>query len=349
MLKNINKIIFSIIFLLSCSGGGSSPASPDDGSDNNGGGGDSYVFPNATNFDRENQIEIISWNIQTFPQLNTTSDYVKSLLESWNADIYVFQEMGDNNTLISMINAMPEYSYVLSSETSNWDFALVYKTANSDCTACGTVTYNSHNELWADTPNSNDNDNDYENNALYQFASRPPMENYLTWTNGTKSVDLYVTNIHYKCCGDGDLDITDKGAESTRRHYASTLLRDHIMNNRQGDYVVLAGDFNNIGDEQSILNPSIAPLTDPDQNSNYFKMVDEYVFAQSSSTWSWQGWRSSFGAAHLDHIIINQPLFQFESVSDGGIINMLNETGMSNYDIDDKLSDHQPSYYRFYP
>ena len=59
--------------------------------DNNGNTGDSYVFPNATNFDRENQIEIISWNIQTFPQLNTTADYVKSLLESWNADIYVLQ------------------------------------------------------------------------------------------------------------------------------------------------------------------------------------------------------------------------------------------------------------------
>ena len=92
MLKNINKILLSIIFLLSCSGGGSSPASPDDGSDNNGNTGDSYVFPNATNFDRENQIEIISWNIQTFPQLNTTADYVKSLLESWNADIYVYKK-----------------------------------------------------------------------------------------------------------------------------------------------------------------------------------------------------------------------------------------------------------------
>ena len=45
--------------------------------------------------------------------------------------------MGDNNTLISMVNAMPEYSYMLSSETSNWDFALVYKTANSDCATCG--------------------------------------------------------------------------------------------------------------------------------------------------------------------------------------------------------------------
>ena len=138
--------------------------------------------------------------------------------------------MGDNNTLISMINAMPEYSYVLSSETSNWDFALVYKTANSDCTACGTVTYNSHNELWADTPNSNDNDDDYENNALYQFASRPPMENYLTWTNGTKSVDLYVTNIHYKCCGDGDLDITDKWILSSLN---KTILK---VNNSYSDY-----------------------------------------------------------------------------------------------------------------
>ena len=206
--------------------------------------------------------------------------------------------MGDNNTLISMVNAMPEYSYMLSSETSNWDFALVYKTANSDCASCGTVTYNSHNELWADTPNSNDNDDDYTNNALYQFASRPPMENYLTWTNGTKSVDLYVTNIHYKCCGDGELDITDKGAESTRRHYASTLLRDHIMNNRQGDYVVLAGDFNNVG-EQSILNPSVAPLTDPDQNSDYFKMVDEYVFAQNSSTGLGKD-----GEVHLVHRIL---------------------------------------------
>ena len=34
-------------------------------------------------------------------------------------------------------------------------------------------------------------------------------------------------------------------------------------------YVMIVGDFNNIG-EQSISNPSISPLTDPDLNSNYF-------------------------------------------------------------------------------
>ena len=112
---------------------------------------------------------------------------------------------------------------------------------------------------------------------------------------------------------------------------------------------VLIIDALNIYLRAYISNPSIAPLTDPDINSNYFKMADENVFYQDNSNWSWQGWRSSFAASHLDHVIINQPLFQFESVSTAGIIDMLTETGMSAYDIDDKLSDHKPSYFRFYP
>ena len=348
MFQITNKFLFLTIFLMSCSGGGGSSTGPDDGSDGSDTGGDSYTFANATNFDQENQIEVISWNIQTFPQLSTTPNYVKSLLETWNADIYLFQEIIDKNTLINMVNLMPEYSYVISGETSNMHFALVYKNANSDCSACGIVNFNYSNELWSDTANYNDNDDDPTNNAKYQFASRPPMENFVTWTNGTKSVDLYLIDIHYKCCGDNTLDLSNKGSETTRRHYASTLLRDYVINQRANDYVMIAGDFNNIG-EQSISNPSIAPLTNPDINSNYFKMADEYIFDQSNSTWSWQGWRSSFAPSHLDHVIISQPLFQFESVSNSGIIDMLTETGMSAYDIDDKLSDHKPSYFRFYP
>ena len=123
---------------MNCSGGGGSSTGPDDGSGGSDtGGGDSYTFANATNFDKENQIEVISWNIQTFPQIGTTPNYVKSLLETWNADIYLFQEIIDKNTLINMVNSMPEYSYVISGETSNMHFALVYKSANSDCSACG--------------------------------------------------------------------------------------------------------------------------------------------------------------------------------------------------------------------
>ena len=153
MFQITNKFLFIIIFVMGCAGSGGSPTGPDDSGT---GGGDSYIFANATNFDKENQIEIISWNIQTFPQLSTTPNYVKSLLETWNADIYLFQEIIEKNTLINMVNLMPEYSYVISGETSFMHFALVYKNANSDCSSCGTVTFNYSNELWSDTPNYND-------------------------------------------------------------------------------------------------------------------------------------------------------------------------------------------------
>ena len=341
MLKNINKIIFIIVFLFSCSGGSSSPAGPDDGSDNNGNTGDSYVFRNATNLDQLNQIEIVTWNIRQFPQHSTTTSYVKNLLEAWNADIYLFQEISSESELINMVNSMNDYSYVVDDESGNLGFALVYKNS--------TITFNSKNELWADTPNSNDGDSDYENNAQYQFASRPPMENYITWTDGTKSMDLYVIDVHYKCCGDDTYDSSDPGDETTRRHHASLLLTDYIINNRSTDNVIIAGDFNNVGD-QSVTNPTISPFTDPNiASSTSFSMVDQDIMTGPSSGYSWQGWTSSYSPAHFDHIIINQPLFQYEQTATMGVIDTPTETNTPPNTVDGRISDHQPVFLLFYP
>ena len=341
MLKNINKIIFIIVFLFSCSGGSSSPTGPDDGSVNIGNTGDSYVFPNATNLDQLNQIEIVTWNIRQFPQHSTTTSYVKSLLEAWNADIYLFQEISSESELINMVNSMNDYSYVVDDESGNLGFALVYKNS--------TITFNSKNELWADTPNSNDGDSDYENNAQYQFASRPPMENYITWTDGTKSMDLYVIDVHYKCCGDDTYDSSDPGDETTRRHHASLLLTDYIINNRSTDNVIIAGDFNNVGD-QSVTNPTISPFTDPNiASSTSFSMVDQDIMTGPSSGYSWQGWTSSYSPAHFDHIIINQPLFQYEQTATMGVIDTPTETNTTQNTVDGRISDHQPVFLLFYP
>ena len=188
MAQLTNKLfIVLLLAIIACGGGGSSPTEtdPGDGNETN-----PYEFPNSTIFVQLNQIEIVTWNIRQFPQHSTTKSYVKSLLEVWNADIYLFQEISSESELISMVNSMADYSYVVDDESGNLGFALVYKNS--------TVTFNSKNELWSDTPNSNDGDSDYENNAQYQFASRPPMENYITWTDGTKSMDLYVIDVHYK-------------------------------------------------------------------------------------------------------------------------------------------------------
>ena len=103
MIKSLNKYLLLIIFILACSGGGSSPTVH--GDDN--GGGDStnpYEFPNAVDYGLSNQVEIVTWNIRQFPQHSSTKDYVKNLLEKWNADIYFFQEIRSESELISMVN-----------------------------------------------------------------------------------------------------------------------------------------------------------------------------------------------------------------------------------------------------
>ena len=148
----INRLFILLLILVACGGGGSSPTEtdPGDGNETN-----PYEFPNATNLDQPSQIEIVTWNIRQFPQHSTTKSYVQSLLEAWNADIYLFQEISSESELINMVNSMNDYSYVVDEESGNLGFALVYKNS--------TITFNSKNELWADTPNSNDGDSDYEN------------------------------------------------------------------------------------------------------------------------------------------------------------------------------------------
>ena len=330
-----------ILFIISCSGvGESSPTDPD-----NGNGGDTsnpYELPNAVNYNIANQVEVVTWNIREFPQHSTSVDYVKNLLEKWNADIYFFQEINSESSLITMVNSMPNYSYVVDEESGNLGFALVYKNEY--------ITYNSKNELWADTANNDDGDSDYENNAAYQFADRPPMESYLTWTDGTKSIDLYVIGVHYKCCGDDSYDASDTGDETTRRHHASLLLTDYIINNRSNDNVIVLGDFNNTG-SQSIVNPTLSPFTDQNNydSATSFKMTDLSILQGPATGYSWQGWTSSYSAAHFDHIIINQSMFTVDATSATSVIALPTETGLSNSNVSNRISDHQPVMYRFYP
>jgi endonuclease/exonuclease/phosphatase family metal-dependent hydrolase len=340
-MEKLLRNILIIFFIISCSGGGeSSPTDPD-----NGNGGDTtnpYELPNAVNYNIANQVEVVTWNIRQFPQHSTSVDYVKNLLEKWNADIYFFQEINSESSLITMVNSMPNYSYVVDEESGNLGFALVYKNEY--------ITYNSKNELWADTANNDDGDSDYENNAAYQFADRPPMENYLTWTDGTKSIDLYVIGVHYKCCGDDSYDASDTGDETTRRHHASLLLTDYIINNRSNDNVIVLGDFNNTG-SQSIVNPTLSPFTDQNNydSATSFKMTDLSILQGPATGYSWQGWTSSYSAAHFDHIIINQSMFTVDATSATSVIALPTETGLSNSNVSNRISDHQPVMYRFYP
>jgi len=335
-----NKFItylFLLIFVISCSGGGDSSTNP---IEDNGNQGNSLDFPNANNYGEIGKVEVVTWNIRQFPQHSTTINYVKALLEKWNADIYFLQEINSESSLREMVNSMPNYSYVLDDESGNLGFALVYKN--------DFITFNSKNELWANTPNNDDGDADYENNASYQFADRPPMECYLTWSDGNKSIDFYLIGVHYKCCGDDSYNVNATGDETTRRHHASLLLTDYVTNSRSDDNVIILGDFNNVG-AQTISNPTLSPFTDQNNfnSASLFRLTDLETLNGGSSGYSWQGWTSSFSAAHLDHIIINDEMFIYQD--DGVVISLPDQTGISTTNISNRISDHQPVLWSFSP
>jgi len=356
MIKSLNKYLLLIIFILACSSGGNS--SPTDSGGNNGGGdngggnnggGDNtnpYELPNAVDYGLSNQVEIVTWNVRNFPQDSKSDNYVKALLEKWNADIYLLQEIDDSNgkpAILSIVNSMPNYSYIFDEQSQNLGFALIYKNDY--------VTYLSKNELWHDTSNSSSDCNgDYLNCKLYMFAGRPPMETYLTWTDGVKTINLYTINVHYKARGDGVYNPNDLTHEATRRHYSSLLLTDYLLSDRSNDNVVLVGDFNNIG-AQNITNPALSPFTDEDNfdSASSFKLTDLSILLGPKTGWSWQGWDSSYDESHFDHIIINQPLFSYDESSSVEVINLPNQVGISTTDLRESVSDHQPVIYRFYP
>jgi endonuclease/exonuclease/phosphatase family metal-dependent hydrolase len=334
--------ILMLFFLIGCSGGGSSPSESQDNESEN---SSLFNIVNATNYNNNDQIEVVTWNVKLFPSPDegeNSSNYVKSLLEKWNADVYLLQEINSESSLIAMVNSMSDYSYVVDDESGNLGFALVYKNEF--------ITFNSKNELWSDTPNSDDGDADYNNNASYQFADRPPMENYLTWSNGTKTLDFYLIGVHYKCCGDGVYNVNNTKDETTRRHHSSLLLTDYIISSRSNDNVILVGDFNNVG-SQSIINPTLSPFTDKNNFSSAasFRLTDLSILEGPAGGYSWQGWTSPYSPAHLDHIIINQPMFQFDTNSTISVISTPSETGLIGTNVSNTISDHQPVIYRFYP
>ena len=48
-------------------------------------------MPNVSSIGDSNKIEIVTWNIEHFPKADYSDDYVKSIIEGLNADIYVLQ------------------------------------------------------------------------------------------------------------------------------------------------------------------------------------------------------------------------------------------------------------------
>ena len=263
---------------------------------------------NDLQFGTDSTFDIISWNIEWFPKNNNTSVEVQEILTKLNADIYALQEIEDTTLLKQVVSNIPGYECSFKS-TYYGGLAYVYN--------INTIQINSKYEIFTAQPYWN------------AFPRSPQVIDF-----NFMGINYIVINNHFKCCGDGILNLGNNNDEENRRLQATTYLKQYIDNNFIGKRVILLGDLN---DE----------LTDNNTNNVFQNFIDDYtnylfadmLIAQGNSmNWSYPTWPS-----HLDHILITSELFtDFQNFNSLVSVIRIDDYmgGWSNYD--NTVSDHRP-------
>ncbi len=261
-------------------------------------------------FGTENTLDILTWNIENFPKNDqVTVNYVKDIIEALDVDLLAIQEVENVNQFEQMINELGAYDGYLE---SIWfaGLAYIYKP--------DIIQINSIYEI-------------YTTSNFWSFFPRSPMVMDFNYLNQR----FIVINNHYKCCGDGFLDLNDMNDEETRRYFANLLLKEYIDTYFPDDNVILLGDLND-------------SLSDTPQNNTFQLFFDDstnYLFADyqialgTSNDWSFPNWPS-----HLDHILITNELFdEFNNLS-SEIQTIKIEQYLSGGwpEYDTNISDHRP-------
>ena len=231
-------------------------------------------------FGTDSTFEILTWNIEWFPKNGQiTVDYVTQIIQALEIDVLAIQEVDDTDMFDQMLQNLTDYEGYYESA---WfaGLAYIYKT--------DVVEINEIYEIYTTSP-------------YWSPFPRSPMVMDMTYLGE----NILIINNHFKCCGDGYLDLDDPDDEETRRYLASNLLKEYIDTHFLNNNVIVLGDLNDI-------------LTDDTEN-NVFQMIlndsENYLFADmeiatgNSSEWSYPWWPS-----HIDHILITNELFdEFEN------------------------------------
>jgi len=268
-------------------------------------------------FGTDSTFEVMTWNIEWFPKNGAeTVDSVTRIIEALDIDLIALQEISDTILFKQMLDNLDGYTGYFE---SGWfaGLAYIYKT--------DVVQVNDIYEIYTTEP-------------YWSPFPRSPMVIDFDFM----SENYVLINNHFKCCGNGRMDINNAGDEETRRFIATNLLKEYVDTYLQDRSVFIAGDLNDI-------------ITDDLKHNvfrNILKVPDQYMFADheigfgNSADWSYPTWPS-----HLDHIIITNELFD-EYYAENTQVNTIK---IENYlaggwtEYDRNISDHRPVAMKFVP
>jgi len=261
-------------------------------------------------FGTDTTFEAATWNIEWLPKNGQiTLNYVIDIIEALDIDLLAMQEVDDTIAFAQMIDSLNNYEGYLE---SSWfaGLAYIYKP--------DIIQVNDIYEIYTTSP-------------YWSPFPRSPMVMDFTFMNER----IIAINNHFKCCGDGVLDLGNPDDEETRRYYASNLLKEYIDIYFPNENTIVLGDLND------------ALPDGPDNNvfQQFLNDQENYLFADFEiatgdvSEWSYPTWPS-----HLDHILLSNELFD-EFTQDGSLIQTIKIDefivgGWEEYE--DNISDHRP-------
>jgi len=263
------------------------------------------------NYGTESTLEVITWNLEWFPTNGQeTIDKVTQIVEALDVDVLAVQEINDPDAFRTLIENLDDYDGYYKSEDYGWlELAYIYK---KDVIEIIDV---------------------YEIYNTSQYLSPLPRAPLVMEMRYEEEKYIIINN-HFKCCGDGYLNLNDSGDEETRRYEASRLIKDYIDTNFPEEKVIVLGDLNDILTDNA-SNNVFQPFYD--DGSNYF-FADTYLaLGDDPSLWSYPKWPS-----HIDHLLVTNELFEnYDPVNDVHTIKVEDYIGgWSTYEAN--VSDHRP-------
>ena len=266
----------------------------------------SAQFENLT-FGTDSTLDVITWNIEHFPKNGqTTIDYVTQIVEALDADVIALQEISEEIWLDQLIENLDGWDGYYAYD-QYVGLAYIYRTAVIEDVDVFEIYTNKNREL-----------------------PRAPLVMEMNYAGE----QYIIINNHFKCCGDGYMNLNDPWDEETRRFDASNLIDEYISDNYSNQKVILLGDLNDVLTDSPANNVFEVFIDDPD---NYL-FVDMGIAEGNNNDWSYPTWPS-----HLDHILITNELFDEYSNNGSQVETIrLDDYFSSWYGYDNNVSDHRP-------
>lgn len=201
----------------------------------------------------ENNLTVVTWNIEHFPKSGSTIDAVRDIVLNMNADIIALQEMDDIDAFNTLVAAIDGWEGLLYDVRGGIELAYLYKP--SEITSFSNLTI-----IFPDDSDA---------------FPRQPVVATVTHKNG---LEVTIINIHLKCCG-----VTGSN-EANRREAASKALQEYINTELPNNNVMVVGDWNDdIGD---------GPFDNFLSDSENYLFADIDIANGSTSNWSYPSWPS---------------------------------------------------------